>query len=64
VNGWPGPEEGLKGGLSAGEMVLFVAGAAITLVLLVGAVVFWVMLHRAEREAERADREDRREPTA
>lgn len=61
MNGWPGPEEGLQGGLSAGETVLFVAGAVITLVLLVGAVVFWVMLHRAEREAEQGDRG---EPTA
>lgn len=56
MTGWPEADAGVQGGLSAGELVLFIAGAAITLVLLVGAIVFWVILHRAEREAERSDR--------
>lgn len=38
--------------MSSGELVLFIAGAVVTVVLLVAAVVLWVVLHRQERRAE------------
>jgi TctA family transporter len=38
--------------MSSGETVLFIAGAVVTVVLLVAAVVLWVVLHRQERRAE------------
>jgi hypothetical protein len=52
------------GAASGGEWVLFVAGGAITLVLLVGTIVGGVLIHREhrrtrEREAEETSSEER-----
>ncbi len=61
MNGESAAANGVAAGMSAGEMVLFVAGGVITVALLVAAVVFWVVLHREER---RAEAERGREPEA
>lgn len=61
MNGGTEAPNAVAAGMSAGELVLFVAGGLITVVLLVATIVFWVMLHREER---RAAAERGREPEA
>ncbi len=52
------------GAASGGEWVLFVAGGAITVILLVGTIVGGILIHREhrrtrEREAEETSNEER-----
>lgn len=52
-----GPDPVGIGNASGGEWILFAGGAVITVALLVGIVVFWVMIHREDRRTREAERE-------